>query len=1366
MSDKGITDLPDVVSNNLFSNHFLKRRLQEIDEWQENEEEIEEAFRRLKQEYRKKEMWLSTDPNEQQTQEQWIDVILEEILGHHSTGEVSRKVGNNETLNPDYGFLEDFSQREQAGSSDDNDYIDYAYAIGDAKRWKAPLDRSTDDRKNPAYQIYDYVERLRTDWGILTNGKKWRIYSYEDCAIDTFYEVDLEAILQKEGEQALQEFKYFYLFFRQKAFLPSGKGFLSKVLEGSVTYSETLEENLEEKVYSALEVAVKGFFETNDIEKTEDNIDQVHHASLIFLYRLLFILNAESRGLLPVDDGTYRQAFGLVELKKMLIEDSEDNHLFEPTVVAWDKRIVDLFDAIDDGYEDKVPAYNGGLFDSEESPAHKFLEENKLQGNYLKEILELLATTKDDENQKALVDYRDLNIRHLGSIYEGLLEHNFDSAEERLILKNGEWKNYGKSGKGWNEIDDERKVEKGELYLTNESGERKATGSYYTPEYIVEYIVENTVGPKVEEKIEEAQDNGENTLAKILEINICDPAMGSGHFLTEATEFVAEKIIQNVDLQEQDIEEENELTWTKRHVVQNCIYGVDINPLATELAKLSLWIETMAEGKPLSFLDHHLKTGNSLIGSNFEEIFQHPNSDEQKKLERDYSWGDPREIRKQFMKEYRKIEEMPETTVKEIHEKEQAYKDFIQENEYYRQFKKLANIHTYQYFNENVNQSKYSNLVNGIKTPVFDDYTEDDWFEEAQQDAESRNYFHWQLEFPKVFFGDTEGFDAVVGNPPYVTFQEIPDGIRDSYRKRFETFKMKGDIYVLFMELSHQISGEKGKEGFIIQNKFTKAKYGEGLRKLVAEKERIEEIINFHDSPVFEVLAYPMILLRTKSQDKKEFTWRDIREDSPSEIRNKLFSDQKGWKVDQRDLGSDNWSVFSSDSTINSETVALGEFANQIGQGLIPGNTEVFLVDKKEIKENNLEEKFVKPVLRGGDVEKYWSEKKGNLSHIIYPYKSEDGEVKLAQEDEIPNIISYLETFEEELKERKNYGEKMIDQGYEWYELRYNSPGMLNSKIMFPDISPESRFALDESGEKGCLDTVYFIVRNSDFTEYSDKVLLSLLNSSFSDYVFSQISPKVRGGYLRYKSQYVEKFPVPKLNSGKLESLNLAEKVDKIKSRKSNLKSINLKIQDYLGNYSDGHKIGDLYSPAEGLSDIVLTETSTDRENLRIGGIEFEDHKDNLILKASVRYKPENESEHETDRWGYTESEMVPAMKFDVDEKMQALIREFVPVAVNEAGGFAGFRESATKTKSVIDRLEELTLPKLEDVEDGLEKFIENREKAEGLRQEIKETNHTIDATVFDLYNLAKEEVETVLDSLGTEEEEKKRILEKFEKLD
>ncbi|MFB6158993.1 MAG: Eco57I restriction-modification methylase domain-containing protein [Candidatus Nanohalobium sp.] len=858
-------------SNNLFSNHFLEERIQDREEW--NEVDFEEKFDELREFYQEKKEILSENLNEDQTQENFIDPILRK-LGHAWVTEASKRVGSRKdgkTLNPDYAFMSPGETPKVHRGEEEA--LDVEYAVGDAKSWGLKLDKSSQDHTNPAFQIYNYVDRLRADWGILTNGKKWRLYSYEDCAADIYFEIDLENLLAGEKtEEKLEAFKYFYLFFRAKSFEGD---FLAEVYQESVKYAEGLEDDLEDKVYDALEVAVEGFFETNDIEKTEENIDLVHHASLIFLYRVLFILNAESRDLLPVENDIYQDQLSFEFLKEQLLSDEESNTFPENTWL-WQERISNLFEAINNGrdYGDfEIPAYNGGLFDDEETEENKFLAEKQLQGDHLKEILDLLATTKV-EDEKVLVDYKDLNIRHLGSVYEGLLEHEFKAADQRKILENGEWKDFSKED-DWEEVDEDKRVEEGELYLTNESGERKATGSYYTPEYIVEYIVKNTVGPKVEEKISEAEENDEKILPKVLELNVVDPAMGSGHFLTEATEFIAEHIVEHADLKNQDIDQnEDELNWAKRQVVQNCIYGVDINPLAVELGKLSLWIETMAEGKPLNFLDHHLKHGNSLIGSDFNEIFSHP-TEKQKRLDSEDFNFSPEEARDNFQRQYLEIEQMPENTVKQIHEKEQAYKQFISNNVLYQQFQQLANIHTRQYFEKEANSSDYESFLINIGNPG-NPFENTKWYKNAQQDAENRNYFHWQLEFPKVFFGQTQGFDAVIGNPPYVASAgrsdisaNIHDSVRPYLRDNFEVAKDQFDLYTIFSERAIELTDFEGKMSYIVPDSLLSREQISVMRKYLLENTKIDKLL--WAKQVFEgVESGNSIFVASKSQDIDE----------------------------------------------------------------------------------------------------------------------------------------------------------------------------------------------------------------------------------------------------------------------------------------------------------------------------------------------------------------------------------------------------------------------------------------------------------------------------------------------------------------
>ncbi|WP_414837085.1 Eco57I restriction-modification methylase domain-containing protein [Candidatus Nanohalococcus occultus] len=1324
-------------NNNLFSNHFLEERLQNLEEWKQAE--IEEEFDKIQELWDKKKRYLQNHPNEDNTQDEWINDILK-IIGHNQWGnEPTKTIGNGRNLNPDYLFFKDFETK--LDSEDSENEFEEGYLIGEAKKWDRTLDKSMDNHENPSFQIFNYVDRLRTPWGLLTNGKKWRLYSYEDCEADTFYEIDIvEAILKEDDrEQALQNFKYFYLFFRKESFIPSQKAFVDQVFEGSENYAKGLEEDLEDDIYTALEVTARGFFETNDIEKTEENIEEVHRASLILLYRMLFILNAESRGLLPMDEKKYRLKLSLEYLKGQLEDENDD--VFSQDTWAWDRRIRPLFEAINEGEqygEFKITAYNGGLFDEDK---HPFLAQHELQGNHLREILELLAQSTDEETgDKVLVDYRDLNIRHLGSVYEGLLEHELKQAEEDLVLENGEWESASDSKKDLEELPREKKVREGEVYLTNESGERKATGSYYTPEYIVEYIVENTVGPKVEDKIEESDE--EELLDNVLDLNICDPAMGSGHFLTEATSFIARRVLEHGKIQDEEVEGENEFVWVKRQVVSHCIYGVDINPLAVELGKLSLWIETMAEGRPLSFLDHHLKVGNSLVGTSIDELEHHPGIEERPEADFEEIFG-VQNARDALNMEYKKIEDMSEETKEEVHEKEEAYREFKEENFYYKFLKKLSNVHTHLSFEEELSPKEYNQIRNEVMD--IDDHQDEEWYQSAQNHSEKLNYFHWELEFPKVFFGEKEGFDAVVGNPPYVKVQILDDDLKDYLRNSYNTAKGKFDLYIPFTERSYKITGVGDNFSYILPSKFTETEAGQMLREMFLDESKIEKYLDFSDYQVFpDVTTYTCVIVAQKQEptDDDEILYKKI--NKQSDVESKDFN-----PIRYENLDKDTWNLSKYGSPIfdiskkaksREDVVRLDSVFEHISKGIDPGgSTDIFVINEEEAEE--LEDKYVKPLIAGDTIKKYNIDSK---QYIIFPYSRESGDYQVVPEEEFEGTktYEYLKEHESDLKDR----DYVLEAGKKWYEL-WNERKPDNQeveKLVICNMSKENRFAFDKE-KRHTIHTTYSLIPNS---EYEDRLLYfnGLLNSDLITGIFSIQSTTVRGGYYRYNRMYLKDLPLIE-NSEHEEQIS--NRVSEIHELKTNYRSLNLDIHDYLGNYSEGDTLDELCTPASGVSDTPLTDTASDREKLQVGSVDTQRNGDSVTVLASARYKPEDESGHDTDQYGYTETEMFSAMEFhDLSETEKALIEEFVPVAVDEAGGFADFRKKATKTMSLIDRLKKLTLPKVSDVEDDLQKFIEQRNKAEELEEKIQETDQEINEIVYDLYDLTEEEIEIVEESV------------------
>jgi hypothetical protein len=822
------------------------------------------------------------------------------------------------------------------------------------------------------------------------------------------------------------------------------------------------------------------------------------------------------------------------------------------------------------------------------------------------------------------------------------------------------------------------------------------------------------------------------------------------------------------------------------------------------LSKVSLWLRTLAAEQPLAFLDHHLKTGNSLVGSDIEEIEElesESGGDEKNASLADFGVARKGTI-EQLMRIYEDFIAIENQELADVKEMEAKYDEF-ERNQLRQRLEAMANVKTAENFGLDViPDGAFEDMAAALEDDNnWKEIASSEWFKHAQSWADDNRYFHWKLEYPEVFYTEEgepksqDGFDAVIGNPPYIIFKMLSDEIRDYYRDEFDTFKMKGDIYVLFIERASGLLRDGGKTGYIVQNKFMKAKYGTNLRSHISSNETIQEVIDFHDSPVFDISAYPLILLREKGEPPEghNFQWRDIRESDTRRIESELNEGTTSWQVNQDDLGSNVWHPFVSDGVVSANTVSIEEFAEQIGRGAAPGNTEVYLVDDETISEYDLEEKYIKRVLRGGDIDKFRIEDPDNLSQLIYPYDVRDGEPELVEPSQIPGIISYLENYKSELLERKNYGKRLVDQGYEWYELTYNSPGMLNNKIVFPDISPENRFASDKDGEFACLDTVYYLVRDNSLTSYSSNYLTAVLNSNLLEYLFDRMSPKVRGGYYRYKSQYVEDLPVPAIDFSNRHTLEgkkvneitelcedvadvvishrkateelestmasdivkhdtLTHLADEISERKHEKESYNLNLMDYLGSYSDGKALSDLqgYQPAPGVSDTPLAETTESKNNLRVGELQAQREGRKIVIEATSRYKPEDAEDFETDRWGYTETGFLPVMEFiGMNEAKMALIEVFIPYAADEDDGFANYRENATKRNSLVDRIEALTLPKFADVEDGLESYLRQEQNVHQLDEELDRLNRFMNEIIYTLFELEDEEIDMVENSLS-----------------
>ena len=750
----------------LFADHYLQDRLPEVPElWQV---QGLDAFRAelLK-------LWQEQKPqvalySESQLEDHFIKPVLK-LLGH--VVEPQAEVGQHK---PDYAFFADDETRIAAlhGGKGSLEYWAKTLAVGDAKVWDRKLDKTSGSDpgwglSNPSFQVGEYY-LARTDcrWGLLTNGKEWRLYAGEPKPdMQRFYQVDLLDLLE-QGDPV--DLAYFWLFFRREAFVPGPdmRSFLDRVRAESDLAANRLRENVKEGVYKALLAACRGFVGHGPNQIYENVLQAVYDNALVLLYRLLFILYAEAADLLPLR--TNRQYASRYSLQAIAQELGDGVESFSPTRVTMWPRLRELFVAIDKGdAELGIPAYNGGLFDAAK---HPFLETKELPDRYVARLVDLMARTEDG----GTVDYRDLGVRHLGSIYEGLLEYKLAQAAEPMVVIRRDGRDmWVPVAEAENAGAEQERCEAGQLYLVTDKGERKATGSYYTPQFIVDYIVENTLGP-LAEKCETAED--------ILNLKVLDPAIGSGHFLVKVTDFLARYLLERGGQTEGALAEgESDFAHMKRQVVERCIYGVDLNPLAVELAKLSLWLDTVAKGQPLSFLDHHLRCGNSLIGARVQALPNHPQTQTRSRRAAQqeaagqlalFDYGAFTQHANLLVFGFGEIAHGLSDSREAVQHKGAILADI--DAAHRRPYREIADLWCSAYFGNEYSPATYTELVQHLQGA--DDELSDPAqhaLEQSRQLAQQYRFFHWELEFPDVFFDEhgrsdaNGGFSAVVGNPPW-----------------------------------------------------------------------------------------------------------------------------------------------------------------------------------------------------------------------------------------------------------------------------------------------------------------------------------------------------------------------------------------------------------------------------------------------------------------------------------------------------------------------------------------------------------------------------------------------------------------------
>jgi hypothetical protein len=503
------------------------------------------------------------------------------------------------------------------------------------------LDRAREGGELPVATLLSEVEAAGTRWGILAAGEVWRLYDAEHPSRATsFVEVDA-------GK--LAEPAYLAALFSASA-LGGADPLAARIGEGSAKYGAELGDRLRGRVYQrvvpGLAAALAEAAERAGIDLADRaGLAALYDATLTLLYRLLFVLYAEARDYLPLDTSDGYRAHSLEQRIQGVIATEQEGLAFDGHATDVWSDLQETFHAVAHGQiEWGVPAYNGGLFrDDPDTGPGRILRAVRPTNAGLGPALFRLAVDPDDD-EAGRIDYADLDIRRLGDIYEGLLQFELDRAREplRYDSKLDAFVPAGEAGAP-------AEVPTGGIYVRTRSGGRKASGSFYTPQFIVRHLVNEALVPRLREHLDEltsiqAQGDEEGAAARLWDFRVCDPAMGSGHFLVDALDVLTAEIARHLsehplwpvrtvlaqlremvlreagDLPVGAVGELRDVDLLKRVVLKRCIYGVDRNRMAVELAKLGLWLEAFVPGLPLSYLDHNFKQGNSLIGVVGDEV--------------------------------------------------------------------------------------------------------------------------------------------------------------------------------------------------------------------------------------------------------------------------------------------------------------------------------------------------------------------------------------------------------------------------------------------------------------------------------------------------------------------------------------------------------------------------------------------------------------------------------------------------------------------------------------------------------------------------------------------------------------------------
>jgi hypothetical protein len=777
------------------------------------------------------------EPNEAVTERQVIIPVLEALgwpaILPQQTVSRSRRLDTPDLLL----FQSDEEADAAQQAAREADRYRHGVAIAESKRWDRALDRasqaSRDRDGTPSTQILRYLSLAdvqsngRIRWGMLTHGRVWRLYwQGARSRSEDFLEIDLGACVglkpdgtagQVEANDPDHWLRVFALLFSPAAFAASpedaeNRSLLELAQVESRHWEARVSEELGEVVLNQVFPELVAGLVARDAQRPSPlsgtYLDEARQAALTLLYRMLFVLYAEDRHLLPAT-GSHYDDYSLRAIREDAARRVDNNDVFSASACRYFDHFTDLCRAINVGDPSiGLPAYDGGLFDPE---AHPILARTRIPDSTFAPALDKLARRLDGDRRK-WINYRELSVQHLGSIYERLLEVDVVAEGDQVTTRPNAYA-------------------------------RRVTGSYYTHDDLVKLIISRAVAPHIAEikdsfrrRVSEISRGGRRSksevetlktldpASRIVSLAVCDPAMGSGHFLVALVDHFADEALQAVAEAESDTSTAgiaryrspllDRFETTRRHILRNAeqhgwsispeqlddrhlvrrmvlkraVYGVDKNPMAVELAKVALWLHTFTVGAPLSFLDHHLRCGDSLFGEWLEDVGRDLGSalflgnalaavDTASRVFEDIAQRDDADIadvegsKALFAQGQRQLEPLRRLC------------DFWQGTRWLRardgrQHPGVTYLLT-GFFGDLLGILVRGNLgeVTGDKGGAVEEAQ--GALTQTRVVADKERFFHWELAFPTIWqkggCRQGPGFDVVVGNPPWdrVKLQEV-----------------------------------------------------------------------------------------------------------------------------------------------------------------------------------------------------------------------------------------------------------------------------------------------------------------------------------------------------------------------------------------------------------------------------------------------------------------------------------------------------------------------------------------------------------------------------------------------------------------